>query len=159
MIDGDGCLSQKKNSFKLSLVGSFEITNAFNYFVETNIEISTKRTPKNRNGPFVIEYSGSDARKIAKVLYQDSSIHLIRKYTKAEKAIKEIDVNLKRLPKESNPFGVAGVYLIDNRFRVLFESKKHSIVIRKSFGIRKLGYDEALKLAIDLRKQLEEKYS
>lgn len=154
LIDGDGCLSKDA---RLSLVGSYDINKAFNDFVEANIDITTKRKVVDRNGLCSVEYSGDDARRVSKLLYENSTVSLDRKRFLAEASWKDIGVNLRRRPL-NNKFGIAGVYLIGKRLRVLFENKARNISVNKSFSIKELGYDEALRQAIELRKNLEEEY-
>lgn len=154
MIDGDGCLTVNRNNFRLSLVGSFEITSAFNSFIENNIDIFTKRTPKSRNGLWFIEYSGNDARRVAKLLYEDSNIHLDRKYSLAQLEFSRADINHRR-SNHSNKFGYSGIYEEHGRFRVLFVSTRNNVKFNKSFNIKKLGYEKALEMAISFRKELE----
>jgi len=79
MIDGDGHVNFTKSA-TLVFVGSEEIVNGFNSFVEHNIEIITKRkvTSKKYINKILyrIAFTGDDARNIAKFLYQDCSISL-----------------------------------------------------------------------------------
>jgi hypothetical protein len=154
MVDGDGCFSVNKNSIRLSLVGSFEIVNAFNSFVESNIDIITERTPKHRDTLWCVEYSGNDARKVAKLLYEDSNIYLHRKYNLAQPEFSRGDVNHRRA-NCNNKFGYSGIYEECGRFRVLFKSTSDNVKFNKSFNINKLGYDQALEMAISFRKELE----
>ena len=158
MVDGDGCLSKDATSFTLSLVGSEDINKAFNEFVESNIDVITKRKIVRQGDIFNLYYSGNDARQVSKLLYENSTIFLCRKKKLAEDSWEHIGVNLRHRPI-NNKFGIAGVYLIGKRFKVLFNSKAHSISVTKSFSIKRLGYDEALKQAIELRKSLEKEYS
>jgi hypothetical protein len=90
MIDGDGCLYKKGKSLKISLVGSKEINTAFNDFVESNVKIITKREVKHRNNLFYIVYTGDDARRVSKLLYEDASIFLLRKKNIAESSWSDI---------------------------------------------------------------------
>lgn len=84
MIDGDGCLSIDTNgNLRVNLVGSYDITCAFNKFVEANIDVITKRRIVDRGNLFSVEFSGADARNTAKLLYEGSTIYLTRKYEKA----------------------------------------------------------------------------
>lgn len=85
MVDGDGCLGQDRGCFRLGLVGSKDITEAFLMFVTKNIKLITARTVKMRKGGLhTIDLSGDDARNVAKLLYEGSNIHLTRKYDKAK---------------------------------------------------------------------------
>jgi predicted DNA-binding protein YlxM (UPF0122 family) len=97
MIDGDGCLYKNRKSLSLRLVGSKEISTAFNDFVESNVKIITKREVKHCNNLFHIEYTGDDARRVSKLLYEDASIFLLRKKVIAESSWCDIGVNLRNL--------------------------------------------------------------
>ena len=82
MIDGDGHVNFTKSA-TIVFVGSKEIVNGFNSFVEHNMELKTKRkvTCKKyiNKTLYRIAFTGDDARNIAKFLYQDCNVSLDRK--------------------------------------------------------------------------------
>ena len=83
LVDGDGCLRIKGNHFLLNLVGSYAVTKGLVDYAKSNFVLKTERTPYDRKNLFSITFTGSDARKLAKLLYCESNIHLTRKYDKA----------------------------------------------------------------------------
>lgn len=89
MVDGDGHLGINGNSAVLVLVGSKEIIDGFNKFVQLNTDINLIRTTKSCKSKtdkilYRVLYTGNDARLICSLLYKDSIIHLHRKMDKAK---------------------------------------------------------------------------
>ena len=89
VIDGDGYLGINGNCAALVLVGSKEIVDGFNTFVQANIKINlirTTKTCKSKTDKILhrVLYTGNDARLICNFLYKDSDIHLYRKMEKAK---------------------------------------------------------------------------
>lgn len=89
MVDGDGHLGINRNSAVLVLVGSKEIIDGFNTFVQANINVGLIRTTKSCISKtdkilYRVLYTGNDARLICSLLYEDSIIHLHRKMDKAK---------------------------------------------------------------------------
>ena len=81
VIDGDGCVRvSDRNYLSINLVGSYDIVKAFYNFIEMNITIKTHRKIKEINKLHSVTFTGEDARNIARLLYQNSNIHLHRKF-------------------------------------------------------------------------------
>lgn len=85
LIDGDGFVSQK--SKKIGLCGSEDIV--VKTVEHLNKELNLSKTPKVRQegqtNLYRVEFSGDNAVKVMKYLYEDSRIYLDRKYELAKR--------------------------------------------------------------------------
>lgn len=85
LIDGDGFVSQK--SKKIGLCGSQDIVSKTTKKLSEQLNLST--TPKIRQEGttdlYRVEFSGENAVKVMKYLYEDSRIYLDRKYELAKR--------------------------------------------------------------------------
>ena len=87
-VDGDGCLciykSSTSNSLRtiLSLVGTESFLNSFNEICQNKGRIKNKSTKNYVNQAFQLTFGDVISRKIARLLYQNASVYLDRKYNK-----------------------------------------------------------------------------
>lgn len=87
-VDGDGCLSmykpKDKNTFRteLSLVGTKEFLTTVNKLFKNKGYIRNKSCKNWENKAYSLSFSDLISRKIARYLYEDSTIYLERKYNK-----------------------------------------------------------------------------
>lgn len=148
MVDGDGSLIKK--STVMNLVGSYEICKSFS---ESNSTIcgATAKEPriKESNGLYCIEYSGKDARNIARTLYRGSEYKLERKY-KIYLYFEEKAEELQDATK------VKGVGLVKNGKVLYWYAKdtlnKHQAV--RFFSVDKIGYDTAQSMAVSCKEDM-----
>ena len=98
LIDGDGCLSKcnyHKNrniysEWQIGLTGNKYIISGFKGFVYRNLKIGNKINIYSDRNSYGIKYSAkSDTRKIANLLYKNTSIYLNRKKKLADKLLKD----------------------------------------------------------------------
>jgi hypothetical protein len=84
VIDGDGSLFVSENKIYISLVGTQSVCNDFSNFI-CNSGISSLAGVLKRGNIYTIRYVGNKlAAKVIKLLYQDSSMHLDRKFNIAK---------------------------------------------------------------------------
>ena len=82
--DGDGSLGlynykNTKNS-QVSMVGTYEFLYKLREFLGISGYIRNKSCADYKNNAFELKYTGVNARKVARLLYENSSIYLERKY-------------------------------------------------------------------------------
>lgn len=83
-IDGDGCIyvSKKKASLdKVFILGTEDFLNTINNHFSKNNKLI------NHGNFYELTYSGNTARNLLKLLYENSTIHLERKFLKYQKMI------------------------------------------------------------------------
>lgn len=83
--DGDGCLyfNEKTSHTPVSIVGTFPfLQKVSSYLNITPFQIRNKSCKNWPNKAFELRYSGSAARRVARILYENSTIYLDRKYDK-----------------------------------------------------------------------------
>lgn len=81
-FDGDGCIyyvNSKKDQPGISFVGTKKLLKYISIKLNLEKEPSIKTNCKNT---FYINYTGSNARRVLNYLYEESTIHLDRKYEK-----------------------------------------------------------------------------
>ena len=91
IIDGDGSISKMTNrdEWKISLTGSKYITNGFRAFIRKHI--TTNSNVRNAKNSFEICFAGTNLPlAILRLLYEDASVFLDRKYQKAHDWIHSI---------------------------------------------------------------------
>jgi hypothetical protein len=81
MIDGDGCVVATDKSRVLQLTGHKEICQMFLDHIKEHFDTKVSILPD--DNVFTIKFSKTLAGKIARYFYEDSIIHLERKYDKA----------------------------------------------------------------------------
>lgn len=85
-VDGDGCLyiCKTRNTIdtEVSLVGTENFLNGVKQFLGINGSIRNKSTRNYTNRAYQLRYSTANARKVARLLYENSTIYLDRKYNK-----------------------------------------------------------------------------
>ena len=82
--DGDGCLMFHKYGTKtkteVTFVGTEKFLIELENFLTIKGFIKNKSSKTNVNKAFELKYAGTKARKIARLLYENSNIYLDRKY-------------------------------------------------------------------------------
>ena len=84
--DGDGTLGSYKvknlhtQTTQLGFVGTLELLQKIQKILNEKGSLRSKSSEKTTNKAFSLTYSSSVARKIARLLYENSSIYLERKY-------------------------------------------------------------------------------
>ena len=86
-VDGDGCLSLYKQSngsirTELNLVGTLSFVTSVNKLFKNKGYIRNKSCNNWENKSYSLSFSSVPSRKIARFLYENSSIYLERKYNK-----------------------------------------------------------------------------
>lgn len=136
VIDGDGSLFYTNNSLKVSLGGSKELLEGFNCFCQLNCFTKPRKLDKTKTTNFfTMCFSGEEAMRIAKCLYENSNLHLIRKHDVYKKALEEY------IPKSPN----RNIQVLPSgrfRVRIGFNGKKVHIGTYDS-------YEEAFSARID----------
>lgn len=90
VIDGDGCIGNYQNKWRIELVGNQYMVKGFSNWVESLV--STKAKPRQVKNSWNVQYSGNKiAIKLANILYYNCSVFLDRKKELADLAIKETD--------------------------------------------------------------------
>ena len=82
--DGDGSLGfydyKNTKSSSLSIVGTYEFLEKARLFLGINGYIRNKSCKNWQNKAYELRYSGINARKVARLLYENSNVYLDRKY-------------------------------------------------------------------------------
>ena len=85
-VDGDGCLYMYKTrntiNTEVNLVGTESFLNGVKQFLGISGTIRNKSTRNYINRAYQLQYSTANARKVARLLYENSTIYLDRKYNK-----------------------------------------------------------------------------
>ena len=85
VVDGDGSVFFTNNSPKLSLCGSTEMLEGFNRFCQVNCFTKPRKLDNTKSEDFfTMCYSGEEAMRIMKLLYDDSIVFLTRKKNRVE---------------------------------------------------------------------------
>ena len=89
-IDGDGCISDSRGRLRIQICGTKSfLTSLRVYFPEFSFPKKDKRS-----NVFTIQTSHTKADKVAKILYENSSIYLDRKFNKFAKLVKNRITNV-----------------------------------------------------------------
>lgn len=92
ILDGDGCITQSKNRWNISLLGSYQVISEFIKFLK--LYHATEKIPQPRGNIFTVRYGAAkDIAIISNILYDNISIYLDRKYKKAQQIINDIKCN------------------------------------------------------------------
>ena len=103
VVDGDGGVyskTDKQLSHSVYLCGTLETIFEFIIFCSNKLGIKdkypshTKKEGKISETLYQVQYYGEDAKKVAKLLYKDSTTYLERKYQKYLEICEENEVNL-----------------------------------------------------------------
>lgn len=85
-VDGDGCLTIYKDNGKfrtrLMIVGTESFLNSINRLFSNKGYVRNKSTENYSNNAFELKFSDVSSRKLARYLYEQSTIYLDRKYEK-----------------------------------------------------------------------------
>ena len=79
-VDGDGSLGIYNDSESLSIISTKEFLISIQEILNLKGYLRSKATSKYENKAFELKYSTSQARQIARLLYENKSIYLERKY-------------------------------------------------------------------------------
>ena len=103
--DGDGSLGMypRKNTFtfSVSFVGTEEFLTKLQEFLGISGFIKNKSCTNWRNRAYQLKYSGTNARKVARLLYENSNVYLDRKYKIYENFCRFEEESSLRLRKSS----------------------------------------------------------
>jgi hypothetical protein len=87
-VDGDGCLSTYYNATKTSIrtviniVGTEQFLTSINKMFKNKGYIRSKKSKKYDNKSYSLTFSDAPSRKLARLLYENATIYLDRKYEK-----------------------------------------------------------------------------
>lgn len=85
-VDGDGCLSIYKDGTqlrtKISIIGTKSFLSSINCLFSNKGYIRNKSSKNHINQAFELKFSDKPSRKLARYLYENSTIYLSRKYKK-----------------------------------------------------------------------------
>lgn len=93
-VDGDGSLGIYNNRESLSILGTESFLIKIQELLKIDGYIRNKSTENFKNEAFELKYSSLKARKVARILYENSNIYLERKYN--------IYINFCQLEEESS---------------------------------------------------------
>lgn len=79
-VDGDGSLGVYNNKESLSILGTKEFLTSLRLILKIEGYLRNKSTVNHENKAFELKYSSSQARLIARKLYENKSVYLERKY-------------------------------------------------------------------------------
>jgi hypothetical protein len=95
-FDGDGCISDPKNSIAISIVGTKDFLEVIHHILDIPKYKIKHRQPLHSIEVNISEFSGEDARRFCLFVYNNSTIHLERKH---ERFIKHLEKHEYRIKK------------------------------------------------------------